>query len=196
MRRLLLPGEAVSGLSALAIVMVEAGLAAMPAQREVFLSGDLSLGIRYPEALGTVLAAAQKRLPQACCEQVWLACFTMKGDLVGTFLVAEGSTLTVSIYTRRIVQAALKCNASALLLLHNHLAPDVTPSREDVEATERLQEVLTPLELALVDHVIVSEDGQMRAILGKIDPEAEMRLHLRSATSIPAIDETEDLAHE
>jgi DNA repair protein RadC len=47
----------------------------------------------------------------------------------------------------------------ALLLLHNHPSGDPTPSRADVQMTQQIIAVASPLGIAVHDHIIVGKDG-------------------------------------
>ena len=44
-------------------------------------------------------------------------------------------------------------------LLHNHPSGDPTPSRADIQMTQAIIEVATPLGIAVHDHIIVGKDG-------------------------------------
>jgi DNA repair protein RadC len=45
--------------------------------------------------------------------------------------------------------------AAALILMHNHLSGDPTPSREDLELTGRLREAGELLGVRVLDHIVV-----------------------------------------
>ena len=59
---------------------------------------------------------------------------------------------------RQIIADALRLDAAALLVAHNHPGGDPTPSRADREATRLLAEIARPLGLRLVDHLIFGDD--------------------------------------
>jgi DNA repair protein RadC len=44
-------------------------------------------------------------------------------------------------------------------LLHNHPSGDPTPSRADIEMTQKIVRVAAPLGIAMHDHLIVGKDG-------------------------------------
>ena len=54
-------------------------------------------------------------------EKLYEACLDAKGRLLACHLVAEGDTESVQLNMRKIVENALKCGASSVLLSHNHL---------------------------------------------------------------------------
>ena len=65
----------------------------------------------------------------------------------------------------------MACNASAVILAHNHTSGLALPSRADIEVTELLRSTLEPLEIKLVDHIIVA-DGEYVSMMdsNRFDP--------------------------
>ena len=59
-------------------------------------------------------------------------------------------------YPREICIRALEVGATALVILHNHPSGDPTPSRADVEMTNRIRDALKPIDVTLHDHVVVT----------------------------------------
>jgi DNA repair protein RadC len=45
------------------------------------------------------------------------------------------------------------------VLVHNHPSGDPTPSRADIEMTNRINEIASGLGIAVHDHIIVGKDG-------------------------------------
>jgi DNA repair protein RadC len=43
--------------------------------------------------------------------------------------------------------------------LHNHPSGDATPSRADIQMTQQIIAVATPVGIAMHDHIIVGKDG-------------------------------------
>ena len=58
---------------------------------------------------------------------------------------------------RTIVENALLCRASAVLLAHNHPSGVALPSQEDYAATDRVQAALATIGVELADHIIVAD---------------------------------------
>ncbi|MEK7206276.1 MAG: JAB domain-containing protein, partial [Pseudomonadota bacterium] len=55
---------------------------------------------------------------------------------------------------------ALKYNAAAVILAHNHPSGVAEPSRADEQLTSRLKEALALVDIRLLDHLVVG-DGEM-----------------------------------
>lgn len=61
-------------------------------------------------------------------------------------------------HPREIMKTAILSNASQILLLHNHISGEVTPSRQDIALTDRMQKVCDMMGIPLADHVIVGDN--------------------------------------
>jgi DNA repair protein RadC len=59
------------------------------------------------------------------------------------------------VHPRELVKQALRSNAAAVIVAHNHPSGDVTPSSADRAVTERLKQALRLVDIRLLDHVIV-----------------------------------------
>lgn len=89
-------------------------------------------------------------------ELAFLVCMDGKNKLIATRPLGEGVVDAVQISTRKVLEAALACNASRVVLAHNHVSGVACWSRADVETTLHLRRVLAEAGVALTDHVIVA----------------------------------------
>ena len=71
----------------------------------------------------------------------------------------QGTIDGAAVYPREVAKSALKHNAAAVILAHNHPSGVVEPSAADRRITERLQQSLGLLDIRVLDHVIVSATG-------------------------------------
>ncbi len=71
----------------------------------------------------------------------------------------QGTLNGTAVYPREIVKRALKHNAAAVILVHNHPSGVAEPSRADELLTNRLKEALTLVDIRLLDHLVVG-DGE------------------------------------
>lgn len=67
----------------------------------------------------------------------------------------EGTVDEAVIHPREVVKAALDCQATALILIHNHPSGQVEPSLEDREITRKLQVACDAVSIKILDHIIV-----------------------------------------
>lgn len=70
-------------------------------------------------------------------------------------LVHEGTINEAPVYPRMIVESALRHKANSVILAHNHPGGSLSPSRADIEATERIRAALEGISIKVVDHIIV-----------------------------------------
>lgn len=76
----------------------------------------------------------------------------------GVETLEEGSVDRAAVYPRRVVEAALRRQASAIVLAHNHPNGVVEPSEQDKTLTRALSLATAAVEIKIHDHVIVSKD--------------------------------------
>jgi len=74
--------------------------------------------------------------------------------------IFQGNLDKVDIDTREIVDAVLRRKASSVIFAHNHLGASPSPSDADVRMTRRLVNVLLPLDIGVMDHIIFGEGGE------------------------------------
>jgi len=79
--------------------------------------------------------------------------------VLGVANIGTGGTAAVYVDTKLIFQAALKANASCLILAHNHPSGNINPSTNDMHATKKLIEAGKILDIDVLDHLIITENG-------------------------------------
>jgi DNA repair protein RadC len=70
----------------------------------------------------------------------------------------EGTIDRATVYPRRVVEAALRRKAAAIMLAHNHPDGDVRPSEQDKLITKALVLAAAAVQLKILDHLIVSAE--------------------------------------
>ena len=81
----------------------------------------------------------------------------VKFRVIGEEVMQRGTINQVAIHPREVVKMAMEKKASALILVHNHPSGDVKPSRADVEITKQIKQALEAINIALLDHIIISK---------------------------------------
>lgn len=79
--------------------------------------------------------------------------------VLGFYKVSQGGLTGTIVDPRVIFQFALLTSAVALIIAHNHPSGNLTPSRADIEITEKIKKAGDLLEIKLLDHVIVTGEG-------------------------------------
>ncbi len=90
-------------------------------------------------------------------EAVYQICLDGKGKLLACRRLGEGSATAVTLDVRSVVQNAILCSASSVILAHNHPSGVALPSKEDQAATLRVREALATVDVRLEDHIIVAD---------------------------------------
>ena len=91
-------------------------------------------------------------------EKLYEACLDAKGRLLACRLIAEGTNDSVQLSIRRIVENAIRCGASSVVLSHNHPSGVALPSPDDNTTTLAVFDALRTVGVELVDHIIVADD--------------------------------------
>jgi len=70
--------------------------------------------------------------------------------------IFRGTLTQTSVYPREVVKAALKHNAAAVILAHNHPSGVPDPSQSDRLLTDTLKQALSLVEVRVLDHFIIA----------------------------------------
>ena len=84
--------------------------------------------------------------------------------IIGIHTVSIGTLNCAVISAREVFKAAILANAASIILAHNHPSGDVSPSPEDIQVTENLKKAGKLLDIEVLDHVIVGEDGKFSSL--------------------------------
>ncbi len=71
----------------------------------------------------------------------------------------RGTIDGASVHPREVVKQALSRNAAAVILAHNHPSGVAEPSQADELITRRLREALALVDIRVLDHCIVGDNG-------------------------------------
>ena len=89
-------------------------------------------------------------------EQFRVLFLNQKNKLIADEILQQGTVDQTPVYPREVVKRALELGASALILVHNHPSGDPTPSKADIEVTEKIELALTSVDIRLHDHLIIA----------------------------------------
>lgn len=73
--------------------------------------------------------------------------------------VSKGTLSASLVHPRDVFREAVRRNAAAIIVAHNHPSGDPRPSGEDIELTERLAKCGELLGITILDHIIVAKNG-------------------------------------
>lgn len=76
----------------------------------------------------------------------------------GVERIEEGTTDRATVYPRRVIEAALRRGAFAIVLAHNHPNGVATPTEQDKVLTRAIILAAETIGVRVIDHLIVSSD--------------------------------------
>ena len=92
--------------------------------------------------------------------EVFAVIFLNKANKINHFEIISRGGITGTVADPRIIlKLALEQGATSIILCHNHPSGNLKPSRADEELTQKIKIAARYLDIAVMDHVIVSEDG-------------------------------------
>ena len=78
-----------------------------------------------------------------------------KNQVLKVATISIGSLNASIVHPREILKPAISASAASIILVHNHPTGDPTPSREDIEFTNRFAKCGKLIGIELLDHVII-----------------------------------------
>jgi DNA repair protein RadC len=114
--------------------------------------------IRSPQDVAQLLMAEMCHLEQ---EHFVVLLLDARNRVLGQHTAYIGSLNSTHVRIAEILREAIRRNAAALIVAHNHPSGDPTPSPEDVELTRQLAAAGDMMDIELLDHLII---GQARFI--------------------------------
>lgn len=92
-------------------------------------------------------------------ENLIVLCLDETNTVIQKKIVSIGTVNTTIAHPREVFRAAIFCNASSIIIGHNHPSGNKMPSSEDTDLTRRIQEAGCILGISLTDSVIVTAQG-------------------------------------
>jgi len=92
-------------------------------------------------------------------ERVRVLFLNSRNMLIRDEAMWEGSVDESAVHVREIMRRALDCQATALIIVHNHPSGDPSPSQQDIRLTKELVEAGRHMRISVHDHVIVGAKG-------------------------------------
>ena len=97
-------------------------------------------------------------------ERMYIIALSTKGDVIGYIEHSKGTLNSSLVDVAGIFKFALLCNASSIILTHNHPSGSTTPSQEDIQVTRRVKDAGDLLSVPLLDHIITTPSGDYNSI--------------------------------
>jgi len=81
-----------------------------------------------------------------------------KNHIIGKETLSMGTLNASLVHPREVFRAAIRSSSASIICLHNHPSGDPSPSKEDIQITQRLVEAGTLLGIEILDHLIIGDD--------------------------------------
>lgn len=79
--------------------------------------------------------------------------------VLGCICLGIGTVDSTTVNTKKLLQACLLCNGTAVLLAHNHPSGNTEPSKADIKLTKELKQACKILNITLLDAFIITRDS-------------------------------------
>ena len=80
-------------------------------------------------------------------------------EVLGIYPLSRGGITGTVVDQRLIFAVALKCNATGIIMCHNHPSGKLLPSEADITLTKSIGKCANLLEINLLDHLIITKNG-------------------------------------
>jgi DNA repair protein RadC len=112
--------------------------------------------IKSPEDVMALLAAEMQFLP---FEEFRAVLLDSRNRMIRICRLSQGTLNASVVHPRDLFREAVKSNAAAVILAHNHPSGDSTPSNDDVQTTKHFIELGQMMGVRVVDHLIIAHNG-------------------------------------
>lgn len=92
-------------------------------------------------------------------EEFWLLMLNRANSVIKKELISRGGVAGTVVDTKIIFKTAVDNHASSIIICHNHPSGNLKPSEADLRITKNLKEAGKIMEIALLDHLIITESG-------------------------------------
>ncbi|MBQ2847458.1 MAG: DNA repair protein RadC [Clostridia bacterium] len=97
-------------------------------------------------------------------EVFYMLCLDSAGNLINCCKLSEGSSGTVVVDKRIMLEAAMRNKADKVVFAHNHPNGVAAPSKDDLELTYEFSSILSNIGIRATDHLIVSGDDVLSLV--------------------------------
>lgn len=154
-----LPGLAKASIAEIQVVKgigpvkaIETKAALEIGRRLIASSPEQKPQVSCPADVANLLMAEMAFLDQ---EHLRLILLDTRNHVLSSPMVYKGSLNTSVIRVGELFRFAIKDNAAALIVVHNHPSGDPSPSPEDIQVTRQIVKGGNLLDIEVLDHVII-----------------------------------------
>ena len=105
-----------------------------------------------------ILMACWSRATLELQEEFKVLLLNRNSQVLGVYPLSKGGTSSTTVDAKLLYSVALKCNASSIIIAHNHPSGNLNPSESDKIITKKLKKAGQYLDVVLLDHLIITKD--------------------------------------
>jgi DNA repair protein RadC len=128
-------------------------------------AGDVERAVlRSPEQVAELLCAEMSLLEQ---EEVRVLLLDTRNRLMAIHKMYRGSVHTTHVRVAELLREAIRANAPAMIVVHNHPSGDPTPSAADLQMSKTLFDSGKLMDVDVLDHMVMAggKHSSIRGIL-------------------------------
>ncbi len=91
-------------------------------------------------------------------EELWLLLLDTRSRVIDTVKLYRGSVNAAQVRVGEIFKAAIRSNATGLIVVHNNPSGDPTPSPDDVNLTRSIVEAGKLMSIEIYDHLVIGRN--------------------------------------
>lgn len=97
------------------------------------------------------------RMQDLDVEEAWLLMMNQNYKLIRAMRLSHGGITETAVDVRTIIKESVLCNATVVVLCHNHPSNNPTPSCNDDKLTERVRKACDIMRIYFLDHIIMTD---------------------------------------
>jgi len=94
-------------------------------------------------------------------EEFWILLLNRSNQIIDQKRISQGGISGTVTDVRLILNAAVERLASGIILAHNHPSGNLSPSDADLKITKKIKDAAALLDLTVLDHLIISDQGYL-----------------------------------
>ena len=112
---------------------------------------------KYIKTIGEAVDIIKPILQDKATEHIYIFCLSNRFMLTHYQLLSKGTFTDVRFTMRTIAEIAFRFNSEKIILAHNHPSGSPQPSITDINTTQQIANILSPIDIQLVDHIIFTD---------------------------------------
>ena len=90
-------------------------------------------------------------------EEFWVLALSPSKKVLSKKMLFRGTVDACMVHPRDVFRYALVCNASSLIIAHNHPSGEAYPSEQDITTTEQMIKAGKLLQIPVLDHLLLTK---------------------------------------